>query len=162
MEYLFNKLWIFASVKQTTRSEIWMTKGITVKWTAIYNRPFSYKVSLIIILACGNKFQRVYLVWTFRHTLNVHYSTCCWKLDLESSNVVTAAAFNTLLRREAKFSADCFVNGVSATCCFRAIDQRSDVIKLIANKEIFCGVQISINEAKNALFLISFHWCLEK
>ena len=73
------------------------------------------------------------------------------KLDLESSNVVIAAAFNTLLRREVKFSADCFVNGVSATCCFRAIDQRSDVIELIANKEIFCGVQISINEAKNAL-----------
>jgi len=58
---------------------------------------------------------------------------------LESSDVVTAAVFNTVFRH------------------FWAIDHRSDVIELTADKEIFCGVQININEAKNAYFQIYFH-----
>ena len=80
---------------------------------------------------------------------------------MESTDAVTAAAFNTVLRHEAKFSADCFVSDMSATSRFWAIDHRSDVIELIADKEEFCGVQININEAKSAYFQISFHYLLE-
>ena len=79
---------------------------------------------------------------------------------MESSDAATAAVFNTVFRHEAKFSADWFVSGMSATSRFWAIDHRSDVIELTADKEIFCGVQININEAKNAYFQIYFDWPL--
>ena len=75
---------------------------------------------------------------------------------MKFSDAITAAAFNTLLRHEAKFSANCFVSGMSATSCFWARDHSRDVIELIADKEKFCGVQMNLNEAKNACFQISF------
>ena len=99
------------------------------------------------------------LQWTICQCIksNVHYSTSCWKIDLKSSEAITAAAFKTLLRHEAKFSANRSVSGMSATSLFWAKDHNRDAIELMADKEKFCGVQININEAKNAYFQISFH-----
>ena len=70
---------------------------------------------------------------------------------MKSSDAITAAAFKTLLRHEAKLYANRSVSGMSATSFFWAKDHSRDVIELIADKEKFCGVQININEAKNAL-----------
>ena len=64
---------------------------------------------------------------------------------MESSDAVTAVALNTVFRHEAKFSADCFVSGMSATSCLWAKDHSRDVIELRADKEKFCGMQININ-----------------
>ena len=76
---------------------------------------------------------------------------------MKSSDAITAAAFKTLLRHEAKFSANRSVSGMSATSFFWTKDHNRDAIELMADKEKFCGVQININEAKNAYFQISFH-----
>ena len=76
---------------------------------------------------------------------------------MKSSDAVTAAAFRALFRHETKFSANRSVSSMSATSCFWAKDHNRDVIELMADKEKFCGVQININEAKNAYFQISFH-----
>ena len=62
-------------------------------------------------------------------------NTCSWKPEPKSLDAMTAPAFSKLLRREAKFSSDWEVSGISATSFSWAVLHKSDVIELMADSE---------------------------
>ena len=61
--------------------------------------------------------------------------TCSSKPEPKSLDAMIAPAFSKLLRHEAKFSADCAINGMSATFFNWAVLLKNDVIELRADSE---------------------------